>query len=131
MSIVPDLPVWAEVIVAILVFTGASFSMIGSIGLARLATLYDRAHAPTIGSSGGVFCLSVASIITYSIMSGSLELKPGLIFLFFTLTMPVTLILLTRAALFRDRAEGNPGVPVSKTRVSPIGFQDLEEDHDT
>jgi multicomponent K+:H+ antiporter subunit G len=31
--------------------------------------------------------------------------------LFVTVTTPVTLMLLGRAAVFRDRAEGNPAVP--------------------
>ena len=31
--------------------------------------------------------------------------------LFVTVTTPVTLMLLARAAVFRDRAEGNPAVP--------------------
>ena len=31
--------------------------------------------------------------------------------IFVTVTTPVTLMLLSRAALYRDRAEGNPVVP--------------------
>lgn len=45
------------------------------------------------------------------------------IFLFVTLTTPVTLMLLARATLFRDRVEGNAGVPQrpekTETSASP------------
>jgi multicomponent K+:H+ antiporter subunit G len=37
-----------------------------------------------------------------------------LIAAFVTLTTPVTLMLLARAALYRDRTEGNEEVPVAK-----------------
>lgn len=126
--IVPDLPVWAEIVVAILVLAGAVVAMLGSVGLARLYTVYDRTHASTIGSSGGVFFLSLASIVTFTVISGSLSLKPILIFLFFNLTGPISLLLLMRASLFRDRAEGNPNVP-PVTPPSKSQARNTDNDH--
>lgn len=111
MSEVVELPLWAAVIVAVLLLIGATFTLIGSVGMLRLKTFYDRAHAPTIGSSAGVVLISLASVVCFSVLQTRLAVQELLIIVFITLTMPVTLMLLAGAALFRDRAEGNPGVP--------------------
>lgn len=107
----PDLPLWAAIIVALLLFIGAAFTLIGSLGLLRLNTFYDRAHAPTIGSSAGVASIALASVFCFSVLQTRLAFQELLIFLLVTITMPVTLMLLARAALFRDRIEGNSPVP--------------------
>ena len=62
MNALADLPAWVQLTVAALVLVGSTFTLVGGIGLLRLPTFYDRAHAPTIGSSGGIACLAAASI---------------------------------------------------------------------
>lgn len=111
MSTAPDLPLLAALVVSLLVLVGAVFTLIGSIGLVRLRSYYSRTHAPTIGTSAGVATISLASIICFSVLGTRVALQEAFIFIFVTLTMPVGLIMLTRAALFRDRAEGSPEVP--------------------
>lgn len=107
----PDLPLWAALIVAVLVVLGAGFTLVGSLGLLRLRTFYERAHASTMGTSAGIIATALASILTFSVLGSRIALHELLIFIFVILTTPVTLILLTRAALFRDRVEGTKGVP--------------------
>lgn len=107
----PDLPDWAAWLVSVCVVLGAGMTLVGSLGLNRLRTFYDRAHAPTMGSSAGVGFISLATIVTSSILNGRLALEGFLIFAFVTITMPITLMLLARAALFRDRAEGHSPLP--------------------
>jgi multicomponent K+:H+ antiporter subunit G len=111
MSGAPDLPAWAAAAVALLVSAGAVFTLIGSIGLLRFRTLYERVHAPTLGSSFGVGAIALAAVICLSTMRLVLALGALFILVFVTLTVPVGLMLLARAALFRDRVEGNAGVP--------------------
>ncbi len=111
MSNVPDLPPWAAIIVAVTVLIGSGFTLIGAIGLVRFGSFYQRVHAPTIGSSFGVAFISIATIVCFSALRSTLALGALLVFLFLTLTMPAGLVLLARAALFRDRAEGSPDVP--------------------
>jgi len=53
----------------------------------------------------------VATVVCFSLARGHLVLSPILIGVFVTATVPITMILLARAALQRDRAEGNPRVP--------------------
>lgn len=111
MSEAPDLPLWAAILVSALILVGSAFTLIGSFGLARLRNFYDRAHAPTIGSSAGVGLIALASIVCFSILGSRFVFQEAMLFIFVSLTMPVTLMLLARASLFRDRAEGNPEVP--------------------
>lgn len=103
---VPGLPLWAAIIVSLLVVTGAFFTLVGAIGLLRMRSFYERTHTPTIGSSFGVIMISLASALCFSVLGTRVAVAEGLILLFVTLTMPVTLILLARAALYRDELKG-------------------------
>lgn len=107
----PDLPPWVAILVALLVLAGASLTLVGSIGLLRFGTFYDRLHPPTLGSSGGTMLIVAASILCFSVLQTRLSVHEILIGLFVTVTTPVTFMLLARAALYRDRSEGNAEVP--------------------
>ena len=111
MSTEGPLPAWAAVAVSVLVLAGSLFSLIGVIGLLRFRTFYERVHAPTLGSSFGVAFISLASIIFFTVQRSVLALGAAVVLLLVTLTMPAGLMLLARAALFRDRVEGSPDVP--------------------
>ncbi len=79
---------------------GSALTLLGAIGLLRLPTFYERIHAPTLGTSWGVGAIMLASIIYFSIAGSSPRvLHEILIGIFVTLTTPITLILLARAAL--------------------------------
>jgi len=106
-----ELPIWAEVPVALLLLVGAALSLTGSIGLLRLRSFYERVHAPTLGTTLGIGCVLLASILFFSVLQSRLVLHEILITAFMVLTTPVTLMLLTRAALYRDRREGKADVP--------------------
>lgn len=106
-----DLPVWAAILVSALVLAGALITLLGSIGLAKLHSFYERLHAPTLGSSLGTFLILLGSVLYFSISGHRLLVHEILIFLFVSITTPVTLMLLARAALYRDRAEKNGNVP--------------------
>ena len=107
----PDLPVWAASLVALLTLAGAALTLVGSIGLLRFGTFYDRLHPPTLGSSGGTMLIVAASVLCFSVLQTRLSVHEILIGLFVTLTTPVTFMLLARAALYRDRSEGSSDVP--------------------
>lgn len=102
-----DLPAWAALLTAFFVLLGAGLTLIGSLGLLRLGRFYQRVHAPTLGTTLGVVCVLVASTICFSVLQTRPVVHEILIAIFITLTTPVSLMLLVRAALFRDRAEGN------------------------
>jgi multicomponent K+:H+ antiporter subunit G len=107
----PDLPAWAALIVAFLVLAGAAITLIGSLGLLRMRTFYQRLHPPTMGSTLGMALIVAASIVCFSVLRSRLSVHELLIAVFVTLTTPVTFMLLARAALYRDRSEKSGDVP--------------------
>lgn len=111
MNEVPNLPLWAAILVAAFVVAGAAFALIGAIGLTRLKLFYDRVHAPTLGATLGAGLILLASMLCFSVLQTRLVVHEVLIIFFSLITTPVTYILLVRAALYRDRAEANPAVP--------------------
>lgn len=106
----PDVPEWAAWLITFFIVSGAAFTLTGAIGLARLKSFYDRVHAPTLGATLGTGCILIGSMLCFSVLQSRPVLHEILIGLFVTLTTPVTLILLVRAALYRDRVE-NRDVP--------------------
>lgn len=107
----PDLPAWAALLTAFFVLAGAAIALIGSLGLLRLHSFYERVHAPTLGTTLGTACILIASMICFSVLQSRIVIHEILIGLFVTLTTPVTLMLLARAALYRDRSAGVESVP--------------------
>jgi len=106
-----DLPDWAALLVSLFLVIGSGLALIGTIGFLRLKTFYERIHAPTLGTSWGTGGIVMASMIFFTVLATRPVVHEILIGIFVTVTTPVTLMLLARAALHRDRAEGNPDVP--------------------
>jgi len=127
MSHAADLPLWVAIIVAAFVLLGAGLTLIGMIGFIRLRTFYERIHAPTLGTSWGTAAIVMASMILFSTLQSRLVIHEFLIGIFVTVTTPVTLMLLGRATLYRDRAEGNPVVPAMDP---PRGSVDAAQEKD-
>lgn len=111
MSHLTDLPVWAAILVCGLTLLGAAVALIGSLGLLRLSDFYERLHAPTLATSGGVILICAASIICFAVLQSRWVFHEILIIVFVLVTTPVTLMLLGQAALYRDRVAEKSGVP--------------------
>lgn len=107
----PNLPIWAALLVGLLLLSGAAVTLIGTIGLVTLKSYYERVHAPTLGATVGAMLILSASIICFSVMQSRPVVHEILIFIFITITTPVTLMLITRATIYRDRIAGVPNVP--------------------
>ena len=119
MSDAAELPVWAAMLVAAFLILGAGLTLLGSFGLVRLRSFYDRIHAPTLGVSWGTAGIVIASMILFTMLQSRPVVHEILIGIFVKVTTPVTLMLLGRAALYRDRAERNPDVPSIGAHGSP------------
>ncbi|MFC5357318.1 monovalent cation/H(+) antiporter subunit G [Azospirillum himalayense] len=113
MTHLADLPVWAAIPVALLLLLGASLALIGSIGFVRLRSFYERVHAPTLGTTMGIGSVLLASMLCFTVLQSRLVLHEILIAIFMIVTTPITLMLLARAALYRDRSEGSDDVPAA------------------
>lgn len=112
------LPDWAAILVAACLVVGAGITLAGTIGLVRFATFYQRVHAPTLGTSFGAGFILLGSSLFFSLTEARAVLHEVLILVFVTVTTPVTLMLLARAALYRDRAEGNDVPRTGRTPAS-------------
>lgn len=105
MNVAAQLPTWLAWLVSALVLLGAVLVLTGSLGLLRFKSFFERVHAPTLGATLGTGCVLIASMIFFSVHEGRPVLHEILIAVFLTVTTPVTLTLLVRAARFRERAE--------------------------
>jgi multicomponent K+:H+ antiporter subunit G len=94
-------------LIAVLIVLGAALALIGSIGLLRLGSFYERIHPPTLGTTLGAGLTLIASMLLFSTLESRPVLHEIVIAVFVIVTTPVTYMLLVRAALHRDRAEGN------------------------
>lgn len=88
-----------EIFISLLILTGATFTFIGSLGLARLKDFYTRIHGPTKATTLGVGSLLVASTLYFSFHEDSISLHEVLVTLFLFITAPVSAHMLTKAAL--------------------------------
>jgi multicomponent K+:H+ antiporter subunit G len=112
-----DLPGWAALLTAFLVLLGAGLTLVGAIGTLRFESFFERIHAPTLGTSWGTGAIALASIVCFSVSGSRPVVHEILIGVFITVTTPVTLMLLARAALYRDREEGRDVPPRSALRA--------------
>ena len=100
-------------VAGVVILFGALLALSGSIGLVRLKTFYERVHPPTMGTTLGTGLILAGSILHFSALEGRPVLHEILIGVFMTVNTPVTYMLLVRAALRRDQAEGRD--PTART----------------
>ena len=88
-----------EALTALLILVGATFALIGSIGLARLPDFFTRLHGPTKATTLGVGSIVVAALVHSSALNGTLSVRDLTVSLFLFITAPVSAHLLAKAAL--------------------------------
>ena len=94
-------------VAGLLIVFGALLVFTGALGLLRLKTFYERIHPPTMGTTLGTGLILIGSMLYFSSLETRPVLHEILIGVFMTFSTPVTYMLLLRAALHRDRAEGS------------------------
>lgn len=119
------LPLWAEVLIAALVLGGATIALLGSLGLVRLKSYFERVHAPSIIATMGCWLIMWATFVFFTATGQGLALHALLIAVLIAVTVPITTIFLMRAALFRARRAGRD-VPPSVSRIVPNEPQQAE-----
>jgi multicomponent K+:H+ antiporter subunit G len=91
---------------ALLVLAGALLAFLGSLGLLRMKTFFERVHPPTMGATLGTALVLGGSLVYFTTLESRLVLHEILIAVFMTITTPVTYLLLGRAALRREQESG-------------------------
>lgn len=95
---IQTLPLWADALATALLVIGATFALIGSIGLARLSDFFKRLHGPSKATTLGVGCVLLASALVAAVV-GKPSMHELLITVFLFLTAPVSAHLLVQLAL--------------------------------
>jgi multicomponent K+:H+ antiporter subunit G len=96
-------------VAALLVLAGALLAFLGSLGLLRMKTFFERVHPPTMGTTLGTVLVLAGSLLYFTTVESRLVLHEILIAVFVTVTTPVTYLLLGRAALRRGQESGRSG----------------------
>ncbi|MBS7457886.1 Na+/H+ antiporter subunit G [Coralloluteibacterium stylophorae] len=120
-----------EAVVAALLVVGGAFLFIGSLGLARLADIYQRLHGPAKATTVGIGALLVASMARHALLDEGVDLREVLVTVFLFLTAPVSAHMLARTAFALDPAArppapGEPGTSRSGKgeAVTPVQPRD-------
>ena len=102
-----------ELIISFGVIVGASFTLIGSIGLARLPDFYMRLHGPTKATTLGVGATLIASMVYFTATTKGVSVHEVLVTLFLFITAPVSAHMMVKAAMHLEVRR------VSRTLHSP------------
>lgn len=108
-------PLWVEAVVAVLLVLSGLFVVISAIGFLRLSDFFLRMHPPALAYTFGSWCVTLGAILYISMREGRPLLHPWLVIILLSITVPVTTVLLARAALFRRRVAGIADTPPALT----------------
>lgn len=109
---------------ATLVLLGAAIALLGSFGLLRLKTFFERIHVPAIIATLGCWCITLGTVLSFRCSNTRWPFSPVLITFFIAITVPIATIFLVRAALFRARQMGKD-VPPSVSQPTRPGARDF------
>jgi len=104
-------PFWVEAVVAVLLVMSGVFVLISAVGFLRLRDFFLRMHPPALAYTFGSWCVALAGILYFSMLDSSVHLHPWLVIILLSITVPMTTLLLARAALFRRRVAGAADTP--------------------
>ena len=76
------LPLWVEIAVAALLVLSGVFVVVSAIGFLRLPDFFVRMHPPALAYTFGSWCVTLATIISVSVLDARVALHPLLIVLF-------------------------------------------------
>ena len=102
MSGAETLPWWAAIPVAFLLVLGGLITVLGTLGMLRLQSFYQRIHGPAITIALGAGCILIASMLYFTVTQSRLVIHELLISVFVLMTAPVVSMLIMRAAVYRD-----------------------------
>lgn len=111
MSHLAQVPLWAAILVSLLLLLGSGLTLLGTIGLVRLPKFNDRIHAPTLGTSWGTLGIMLASALLFSVTGTRVVIHELFIGVLVITTTPATMMILARAALFRGAQSGTGSAP--------------------
>ena len=101
------LPLWAEWTLAVLLVISGISALLAAWGVLRLKDFFQRMHPPALGFTAASWSAALASAIYFSIVQEGLSLRSWIIVVVLSITVPITTVLLARAAMFRRRQQAD------------------------
>lgn len=95
---------WVDLIISFFILAGGAFTLLGSIGLARLPDFFCRLHAPTKATTLGVGGMLLASALYFSFRDGTFSVHELMIALFLFISAPISAHMLAKTALHLDHS---------------------------
>lgn len=123
-----DIPLWAQILIAVLLLTSALFTLIASLGLMRFDNFFLRMHPTALVYTLGVWCVCGAALIFFMLVDHRPAPYVWLIVILLAITIPITTVVLARAVLFRIR---HAGLPAPATLSYTIVLGDLAPQPET
>jgi len=114
------MPLWLQVLAALLLLASAVLALVSALGLVRVEPFFRRMHVPALAITLGTWCVTLASVICFGALTENPHLSVWLIAILLSITAPITTALLARAALFRQREQGDPQVPPPIALKEPL-----------
>lgn len=108
-----DVSIFVAIIIAIFLVLGSGLTLIGTIGLIRFSSFYERLHMPSLGSNWGVGSILIASFFHSMFVEHRVTFYEVLLMIFLIMTVPVTSMLLSQAAAYRDHSENKLEKPLT------------------
>ena len=97
---------WLEVMVSLLLVFSGLLVLTGAIGILKLKDFFQRMHPAALASTLGTWSACAASMVFFSALQDRPVVHAWLIPILLAITVPITTLLLARAALFRKRSAG-------------------------
>lgn len=106
-----NVPLWVDLVVALLLVLSGVFVVISAIGFTFLRDFFLRMHPPALAYTFASWCVALAGVLYFSVLDDRIAAHPLIIVIMLCITVPVTTVLLARVALFRRRAAGIEATP--------------------
>lgn len=126
MNAIDALPWWAAVTVTLLLVLGGLITLLGTVGLLRLKTFYQRIHGPAITITLGTGCILIASMVYFTVIQSRPVIHEILIGAFVLMTAPVVSMLIMRAAIYRAPRTGDAALTARDTTVAQEAGNDQD-----
>lgn len=122
-----DIPIWAQIIISILLLISAAFTVLAALGTARFDSYFQRMHPTGIVTTLGSWCICGAVLIFFSIIEHLPAMYALLITFLLAITLPVSTVTLSRTVLFRKRQSGQPAPPALSYTIVLGDFAPIPE----
>jgi multicomponent K+:H+ antiporter subunit G len=107
MSLPAEVPFWVQCLVSGLLIVSGLLALSGALGILRLKDFFQRMHPTALASTLGTWCACAASIAWFSALASAPLVHAWVIPILICISVPITTLLVARAALFRQREAGD------------------------